>query len=354
MVVLRARALLGTSAVFLPGIVNTLKSASSFSEVETLFDRTPGGQLKSFISEGNWQRLMTALTSMGYGDGDFQGFLADANGLDTKVYLARAPVWVNFRCRAQVAFLLLALVDLGVLEPQASSSSKEPMGDSIRACHDERLPGADTGVHSEQVSPGQRGVGSVPKTTVRRRGSCTSNRMRSRSPPPATHQASVRISTTWCFGWRNIGNEDFLREFVKRKGFTPDIVIRCLDLCDPPAPWIRKHTGAHTKIICDIVYCEGFPELLGKVKKELTRGWEKSTGDPFEIVAWCHRGRHRSVAVAFILHYILTRHCQVLDTNHLSKDHWTSLKCTGGCRECGDTTAKQDALAFALARWEAL
>ena len=59
-VVLRAQALLGASAAFLPDFLDKLKS-----ELRLLFDSTTGGELKPFISAGNWIHMMTALSSWG-------------------------------------------------------------------------------------------------------------------------------------------------------------------------------------------------------------------------------------------------------------------------------------------------
>ena len=122
-------------------------------------------------------------------------------------------------------------------------------------------------------------------------------------------------------------------------------------------PW--GHTGLHADFIWEM--CEGpafevqFARLLTGLKRELY-DFERlnDTDEPHVIAFYCKKGKHRSVAVAYIMWFILTRlNYPVAEPIYYSRDLYVDRRmCHGQCDACDHVAeGKIASLEVALQKW---
>ena len=119
---------------------------------------------------------------------------------------------------------------------------------------------------------------------------------------------------------------------------------------------LRNHIGENEEVIHNIVANPQFKKVLREVKQH----WRSGVVDNmFKLVIWCKSGRHRSVALAAITKYILTREgCEVATNTHLNQKDWykTWKLCKGiDCPPCTNLTdRKLQAFKVAYDMWKTL
>jgi hypothetical protein len=118
-----------------------------------------------------------------------------------------------------------------------------------------------------------------------------------------------------------------------------------------------NHLGFSPRIIAGVVNHRGFAEWLRRVKRRV-RAEETQMGlqgDVLALCTYCKSGRHRSVACAVILEYILRQSGYTMTWNtHLAGHKWARRTCNY-CDECRAPSAERDnALAFALRTYRLL
>ena len=111
---------------------------------------------------------------------------------------------------------------------------------------------------------------------------------------------------------------------------------------------LRGHCGEHGGILQHSVNNPMFTSILKEIKTLVDLAWDSSDA-VFTIVVVCAHGRHRSVAVARSLHYILNSYgYQCPEPSHLGD--WSKL--CSKCEQCSTTRfsrTKKEALEKALA-----
>ena len=112
-----------------------------------------------------------------------------------------------------------------------------------------------------------------------------------------------------------------------------------------------NHLGFSPTIILGVVRHRNFMEWLRDVKRRVLQ--EEITmnrhGDMLALCTYCKSGRHRSVACAVIMEYILSNLGYTVTTaTHLAGHRWQRRTCNH-CHECrAPSPARDEALAFAL------
>ena len=117
---------------------------------------------------------------------------------------------------------------------------------------------------------------------------------------------------------------------------------------------LREHCGEHGGILQHCINNPMFMPILEEIKTNVVDMVERSSDPVFTIVVVCAHGRHRSVAVARSLHYILNSYgYQCPEPSHLGD--WSKL--CSKCEQCSTTRfsrTKQEALERALALYDLL
>lgn len=96
---------------------------------------------------------------------------------------------------------------------------------------------------------------------------------------------------------------------------------------------IRKHDGHHPVIIKRMIAHHLFNDWLREVRHTLSPLQTLSSRYPsrLRISLWCRRGRHRSVAAAIMLSYVLEKAlCCLVTVKHLSLQRCGCAECSGG------------------------
>jgi hypothetical protein len=121
-------------------------------------------------------------------------------------------------------------------------------------------------------------------------------------------------------------------------------------------PSHTRHTGENVNILETLFREEMFSPLLAGVKEQLAElVAEDHKGRKVVFICFCKSGRHRSVAFAAFLRYILQ--CSGFPTPatmHLSSDRWQDHLCHKGCRDCQASDRKILALDGAWELWKTL
>ena len=118
-----------------------------------------------------------------------------------------------------------------------------------------------------------------------------------------------------------------------------------------------NHLGFSPRIIVGVVRHRNFAEWLRHVKRRVLQ--EEITmnrhGDMLALCTYCKSGRHRSVACAVIMEYILSNLGYTVTTaTHLASHKWQQRTCNH-CHECrAPSPARDEALAFALRTYRLL
>ncbi len=157
-------------------------------------------------------------------------------------------------------------------------------------------------------------------------------------------------------------------EFLRTDEAT--LVFDCRSMRDPNdavGALLRQHTGCHPLNLERLLQDDNFDRWLVSVSKWLGRTLEEAatrpirhTGDrvPVNIVLYCKKGRHRSVAACLILVHLLeaSRRTPGVDSiEHTTRGFWNRF-CDGlDCRECcGPSITRDRVLAVARERWRQL
>lgn len=168
--------------------------------------------------------------------------------------------------------------------------------------------------------------------------------------------ASVQIEET-----------ELLAALERRTSLRFDLVVDARRFPDPDAMVLTRHTGVHHAIIARLVRHRNFPRWLGDVKRRLLAlAIGRSSGlrgagagafvdsAPLRVAIYCKAGKHRSVAGAMILWYVLEQDgWDCVEPTHLSRARWGSFCCKGLCQGCRCPPAElwEETLAEALQVW---
>lgn len=140
--------------------------------------------------------------------------------------------------------------------------------------------------------------------------------------------------------WARCEDAD-LRAALERR-CVPDaraaILVDARRFPDPDASQHTRHVGLHPKIIMRICQHRNFRRWLTWVKSEFDKAYENRTAAAGEtimvtIALYCRVGKHRSVATAVVLAYILAAEGWDCHVKHLSMARW-GKSCWGECEEC--------------------
>lgn len=150
-----------------------------------------------------------------------------------------------------------------------------------------------------------------------------------------------------------------LREALDRLGFNAvDLVEDARCFPDPEGAYeLNRHTGRNPEIMIRLCKHRNFERWLRDVKRHLKDAIqrESSQGAPptIKIAVYCRAGKHRSVAAALVLEFVLKQEgFECLETRHLSSRAWKSPNCRGLCDECKSTPKPlQDVLYETLDMW---
>lgn len=118
-----------------------------------------------------------------------------------------------------------------------------------------------------------------------------------------------------------------------------DLAYTCTQANDPAkTKHLCGHWGEHYEIMAEQLNSKAFLDILGKIKTDIDPDKVDEDGT-FNIVLLCNQGRHRSVAQAKMLSYILrSEGFNVLETIHHSDvNGWDKLCRT--CTKCGPRAA---------------
>lgn len=98
--------------------------------------------------------------------------------------------------------------------------------------------------------------------------------------------------------------------------------------------------GFHPNIQRALLAHKGFDAWLRDVKLEFLTKLDRQRDQrgalrPFVLAIFCHAGKHRSVAAACILNYILCRQGYLVeDIIHIEEASWGRYCCGGTCEAC--------------------
>lgn len=117
-----------------------------------------------------------------------------------------------------------------------------------------------------------------------------------------------------------------------------DYYVDCTGFHDPQRDRkLQSHIGTHDEMVKRVAEHQDFDWHL----RALANFFNKSQEDELRIGVFCKAGRHRSVAMAFLLSKALAQlHCEVKVAYLEQENNWTGL-CTD-CSFCKDTARKDD------------
>ena len=150
------------------------------------------------------------------------------------------------------------------------------------------------------------------------------------------------------FGLENMNNQlaqecAHLRNFeqpeieVLRRAFQScqvgdiDVFVDARPFPDPEAGDLRGHVGNHPQIIARMAEHKNFRFWLSHVHREIRLVLQRER--TVRIGLFCKKGRHRSVAAAWLLKHIGEREGWTCTVTHLCSDKW-NYRCREWCREC--------------------
>ena len=146
-------------------------------------------------------------------------------------------------------------------------------------------------------------------------------------------QAILQIKKPWKLSQENLRakTEAAISDNLVYSDQRVDLVYCCTHAYDPAnTKHLCGHWGEHHEIMAEQLESKAFLDIMGKVKTDLDPGKVHEDGT-FNIVLLCNKGRHRSVAHAKMLTYVLrSEGFTVLDTIH----HNDVLGWGGLCRTC--------------------
>ena len=152
------------------------------------------------------------------------------------------------------------------------------------------------------------------------------------------------------FGLENMNNQlaqecAHLRNFeqpeieVLRRAFQScqvgdiDVFVDARPFPDPEAGDLRGHVGNHPQIIARMAEHKNFRFWLSHVHREIRLVLQRER--TVRIGLFCKKGRHRSVAAAWLLKHIGEREGWMCTVTHLCSHKWTDT-CGGRCDQCGE------------------
>ena len=136
-----------------------------------------------------------------------------------------------------------------------------------------------------------------------------------------------------------------------------DLTISCLRIDDPDRARSRHtedgddlgfHPGYHDVTLARVFAHAEFLVLLGEVKAWVAQ--LSSAQKEARLGIFCRAGRHRSVAVLWLLAHVLARLGARVRVNHLEQNagRWSHL--CRGCRSCAEGTMTKQRLAAEVMR----
>jgi hypothetical protein len=112
----------------------------------------------------------------------------------------------------------------------------------------------------------------------------------------------------------------------------PLVILDCRGLGDPSTDFeVRGHKGMHPAILRQFEG-EDTKTLLIDVMVDILLILEKS--DAVNVALVCRHGRHRSVAVAVVLHWMLDKMGKIVTTKHTSEGKYWKCLCANSCKMC--------------------
>ena len=133
-----------------------------------------------------------------------------------------------------------------------------------------------------------------------------------------------------------------------------DLALSCLRIEDPQRRRdLCQHPGLHDEILANVYLHSQFAPLLAEVKRWVAR--LPSSETEHTVGVFCRAGRHRSVAVAWLLCQFFVSLGARARLAHLERDagRWSHL--CQGCRSCAEGTPTKQRLAReVLALYESL
>ena len=154
--------------------------------------------------------------------------------------------------------------------------------------------------------------------------------------------------------------DDQLREAMHRQG--EDVVALFSDARNFPDPDCHKygfyHYGKNPHIICRICKNRKFPQWIRGLKWHVYAATNNLQQPLVTIALYCKKGKHRSVACAYIVQRIFREmgwSCP--EPKHLSRQNWKSSCGEDACTTCHPATPNLDVeleLERALKMWQAL
>ncbi len=121
------------------------------------------------------------------------------------------------------------------------------------------------------------------------------------------------------------------------------IVVDCRCFDDPDGPrGLRNHVGTHPTIMQRLQRHANFGEWIARVRRDLAVALGGHGREGIEMVFFCRKGRHRSVACAKLMQHCLGRLTHVAPPiEHLSRGFWHRGTCDE-CRTCCKPCAARD------------
>jgi hypothetical protein len=106
--------------------------------------------------------------------------------------------------------------------------------------------------------------------------------------------------------------------------------IDCRILHDPDTMRLRAHAGSHPQILDSVIGHPRLLEVLGPAK------WFADQEEHPHLALQCRRGKHRSVALAYLLKHLLRRDGYKVIVEHWNEQTWGPARncIQGKCAEC--------------------
>ena len=117
-----------------------------------------------------------------------------------------------------------------------------------------------------------------------------------------------------------------------------DILLDCRNFNDPNKWALCRlgHSGRHHRIVEGLLAHPFFRVWLQSAKRRFQRRLLVAPSEQMTLGIYCRRGKHRSVAAALVLGYILQTEGFDCWTEHLASQYWP---CAIGCKVCGNPPA---------------
>ena len=108
---------------------------------------------------------------------------------------------------------------------------------------------------------------------------------------------------------------------------------------------MATHDGRHPNLVTAVLYHPDFPAMVAQIKQRALSGFPRQA----ELRFHCKSGRHRSVAVVFLLAALLRRHGYVVEVAHHGLADSQHKHDRSSCTDCSrklQPEAKEDLLAL--------